>query len=486
MVFLAALLPAGAHPNHQLDLVYTTPAADWQTESLPLGNGQFGALVLGGVAADRLRLSRPSHQDESGQRQPFADLVIRTGHDPEAARTYLRRLDLQTAAVEISYRDGRIRHRREYFASFPDKVLVGQLRSVRKGTLNVRLGWECRHAGHAVRFENSQRRLILTAAGQMATVALRPEGGTMTFTQEEVRIEGADRLLLVLTMGTDASRVNAVLDAVRMDDARELQQRHLGDYQDHFHAMYLTLEGGAKSHLATPKRMREYQAKPEEDPGFEELLFQYGRYLLLASSERAESPMTVTSGRGIWWFPPVAAPLDNRPLPENVVSQIHAGVSASQLPGLASAWQEEMPGEPDAIYGRLRQLLQTALEPNLMVRSQNLVANGALVGDVCGLMAHERDGVLHWATTLPQAWPDGSVVGLRTPQYEVAYVWQEGGFLEGYLTRLETGPAAIASVVPLMVDRPGGEASQTVAPDANGIVRFPMEKDVTYRLRNTE
>ena len=108
-----------AHPNHQLDLTYIKPGMDWQHDGLPLGNGYFGALVLGGVAEDRIRITDPLLRDETNQLQRLTDLLIETDHDPAQARTFLRRLDLQTASVEVSYRDGRVRHRREYFASYP-------------------------------------------------------------------------------------------------------------------------------------------------------------------------------------------------------------------------------------------------------------------------------------------------------------------------------------------------------------------------------
>ena len=78
------------------------------------------------------------------------------------------------------------------------------------------------------------------------------------------------------------------------------------------------------------------------------------------------------------------------------------------------------------------------------------------------------------------------MVGLRTPSYELAHVWQNGEFLEGYLTRLETGEALVTSDGPLLLDRPGDEEARLLKPDAEGIVRFPMEGDVTMRLRVPE
>ncbi|MGY8687833.1 MAG: glycoside hydrolase N-terminal domain-containing protein, partial [Verrucomicrobiales bacterium] len=74
------------------------------------------------------------------------------------ARTFLRRLDLQTASVEVSYRDGRVRHRREYFASHPDRVLVGRLRAVKKKSLNLTLSWDSPHQQAKIRYDKESNR----------------------------------------------------------------------------------------------------------------------------------------------------------------------------------------------------------------------------------------------------------------------------------------------------------------------------------------
>jgi hypothetical protein len=143
-------------------------------------------------------------------------------------------------------------------------------------------------------------------------------------------------------------------------------------------------------------------------------------------------------------------------------------------------------GKGNEGYGHLRSLLQSHLGQNLLMAKQHLAVNMGLVRGMTDLFAVEKEGVLHWEERLPEAWPDGSVVGLRTPHYEIAYVWQGGEFFEGYLTRMETGETAIRCAVPLLLDQPGGETVRRLDPDAEGVVRFPQEKDVTWRLRRVE
>lgn len=531
---------AWSHPNHQLDLIYTSPAEQWESDGLPLGNGHFGALILGGVAEDRLRITHPGYRDADGALLPLGDLRIAQGHDPENARTFMRRLDLQTASVEVSYRDGRLRHRREYFASYPDRVLVGRIRAVRKGSINLEISWSPVSGASRVgsvaqaQYEEGTRRLLwdvrppgvgkrtlsseVSAQGFRAEVEFRLQGGSFEPAPSGagVIIKDADEVTLLLTVSTvEGPEANpSALKALAHDDAVTLYQRHLPDYQEQFHSMYLTLEGGAKTQLATARRAESYAAMPEEDPGFEELLFQYGRYLLLASS-RTESSSDLGS-RGIWWFPPGEGLMDNRPAEahEGLTTLLKAGAGPSQMavkaapgdnlfafPDLGrwsgareASLSQEMrrviamlraveKGNGDAAYSELRGLLQSAVSPNLLLGDQNVAANLAIVRGMTDLFAREIDGVIHWQGLRPRAWPDGSVVGLRTPTFEIAYVWQGEEFVEGYVTRLETGETRIRSTESMWLDRPGGEEARRLDSDANGVLSFRREKEVTMRLR---
>lgn len=516
-----SLWPSGAwaHPNHQLDLVYTHPGGSWVEDGLPLGNGAFGALVLGGISEDRLQLNDPTSRDADGRSWPLGELVLRTGHEAENARTYLRRLDLQTASVEISYRDGRIRHRREYFASVPDRVLVGKWRAIRKGAIEGTLSWQPIEGAPSrawqARFEEEDQRWVIWDPSAKdeprgIEIGFRLRGGELKMVDGEVRIDGADELIVLVSLLEAPSR----LEALRHDDAVAIYQRHLPEYQDRFHAMYLTLEGGAKTQLATQRRRQDYLARPEEDPSFEELLFQYGRYLLWSSSGAQGLQGAGIQPRGIWWFPPEAGWLDNRRLdPGSTLWELMlAGAAPSQLfaeealgdsagfkwpslepfesganslaAGMGRFLAASRAGKGDVAYSELRELLQQGLQDNLLFAQQNIALNAALVRGMTDLFARETpEGVLHWGESLPGAWPDGSVVGLRTPHLEVAYVWQERSFLEGYLTRLQDGEVRIASARPLRLDQPGRDHELMLAPDESGVVRYAAKGGETWRLR---
>ena len=53
------VLAAMAHGSDAV-LWYDKPATDWEKEALPIGNGRMGAMVFGGVDAERLQISEKS------------------------------------------------------------------------------------------------------------------------------------------------------------------------------------------------------------------------------------------------------------------------------------------------------------------------------------------------------------------------------------------------------------------------------------------
>ena len=96
---------------------------------------------------------------------------------------------------------GVLRHRREYFASYPDRVLVGRLRAVRKGSLNLSLSWKSPQEGAAVTYDARTHRFGISGVGFEAQVEVRLVGGTLTNKGADgIRIEGVNEVALILTV----------------------------------------------------------------------------------------------------------------------------------------------------------------------------------------------------------------------------------------------------------------------------------------------
>ncbi len=496
----------GAHPNHQLDLTYTKPAVAAATDGLPLGNGYFGALVLGGVTSDRIQLTDPLLRNAQDQLLPLGELVIATPHREDEARTFMRRLDLQTGVVEIGYRHGPVRYRREYFASYPDRLFVGRFRARRKKSINHIFSWKTTLPEARPAFDLEKQRFFLIDAKQKVRIAMdiRLNDGEARYENDQLHIEGASELTFFLTTAGDGFSPDKHLNGLTHDDAITIHQRHLPDYQTLFHAMYLTLEGGAKTQLVTNRRLEEYQSQPDHDPGFEELLFQYGRYLMIASS-REKSP-TPAHRRGIWYFPP-KEPVTNTHDPGGTLPLSYLGNAYSQLQAclpekvpINMSAEIKLGGPPtlpahqaramiqaarakkgDEALAQMRMLLQTNLNANLLCRHQDLSGNFGMIGGLTEMLIREDNGVTALLPALPKAWSDGSAVGLLTPSHEVAVVWAEGALLESYVTSLQGEAFQLRHGKPLGVAR-GTAEPIVVKPNDLGVCVIPIEAEETVRL----
>ncbi len=184
-----------ASPKTELCLWYTRPAQEW-TEALPIGNGRLGAMVYGGVEEELLALNEdtlyaggpgkvglvPVHQyvDQvydlitKGKYQEANQIVNRhmLGRNHQtystlgslrlkmdhsgAVKDYRRQLDLNTAAVEVSYESGGARYTREIFASVPDQVIVIRLTCDKPGRISFAASMDTPHAFDTLVSKGSQ------------------------------------------------------------------------------------------------------------------------------------------------------------------------------------------------------------------------------------------------------------------------------------------------------------------------------------------
>ena len=123
-------------------LVEATPVDPaWEAWSLPLGNGYMGASVFGRTITERIQLTENSMAARSLYNgvglTSFGELYLDFGHhDP---KNYNRSLNLNDAVSRVSYERDGIIYKREYFASYPDKVLVIKLTASQQGKLSFTL-----------------------------------------------------------------------------------------------------------------------------------------------------------------------------------------------------------------------------------------------------------------------------------------------------------------------------------------------------------
>ena len=127
----------------ELKLWYDEPAPDtddgWEQWSLPLGNGYMGVNVFGLTDRERLQITENSmvNPREMGGLTSFSDTYLEFGHSNPT--NYRRELSLNDGISTVSYDYGNVTYSREYFTSYPDKVMAIRLDASQSGALSFTL-----------------------------------------------------------------------------------------------------------------------------------------------------------------------------------------------------------------------------------------------------------------------------------------------------------------------------------------------------------
>lgn len=249
-----------------------------------------------------------------GDYQTFGELVIETA-PAGAVSAYRRELDISNALASVSYvRDG-VSYRRSYFASYPDGVIVVRLTADAPGRISFRARIETpenrtRQVRAARGRIEAQGALHSNGLRYNAQVEVIAEGGAVRDEAGAVAVEGADAATLILSAGTNyaprypryrgADPRGAVSARVRRAARRgyeALLAAHQADYRALFDRVVLDI-GQAPVSAPIDQALAAYGgADAEQNRGVEALYFQYGRYLLIASSRRGSLPANL---QGVW------------------------------------------------------------------------------------------------------------------------------------------------------------------------------------------
>jgi alpha-L-fucosidase 2 len=254
--------------------------------------------------------------------QPFCDLRLGFAHDG-AITDYRRSLSLDDAIASVRYSAGGVRFTREIFASHPDQVIALRLTADRPGSQSFTIGLDTPQAD-AVLAARGQDGLQLTgqiqprqnprnswvgswdSPGMRYAAALRVshDGGRLVRDGNRLRIENADAVTILLGAATSFRNFRdingnaeaaalAATDAAARKPVAALRTAHLRDYQSLFNRVRLDLGAGTHAGLSTDRRIKEGAA----DPALASLYFQFGRYLLIASSRPGGQPANL---QGLW------------------------------------------------------------------------------------------------------------------------------------------------------------------------------------------
>lgn len=247
--------------------------------------------------------------------------------------SYLRELDLDTATVLVKYSVGDVEFKREHFSSFPDQAIVLKLSSSKSGSLSFTVSLDSKLHHHSyISDTNNQIVMQGSCPGRRippksndnpkgiqfaAALNLRVGGENAVITtldDKKLSVKDSDWAVLVLVASSSfdgpftkpsESPKDPILESIknigliRKLSYSNLLARHLDDYQGLFHRASIQLSKSAPSEdvgkMTTAERVKLF--RDVEDPSMVELLFQYGRYLLISSSRPGTQ---VANLQGIW------------------------------------------------------------------------------------------------------------------------------------------------------------------------------------------
>jgi alpha-L-fucosidase 2 len=336
-------------------LWYRRPAKQW-VEALPVGNGRLGGMVFGGYPVERIQLNedavwagdkrdrnnpegrahlaevrrllaegKPLEAEDLAERtmiaipkrlppyQTLGDLTLTFPAGGEVS-DYRRELDLETGMARVRYKVNGVTYTREVFCSAVDQVLVVMIAgdAARGVSLEAALSRErdaevrasgidgLMMSGTAIARDEAHKDEPKTGMKFNALLRAIADGGSMKVEEGKLKIQGANTVTLFLAAATDFHYSDPEAACVRFGVAMNkpyagLRRAHMDEHGGWFKRVDLKL-GGPQIEGPTDERLARL-ASGEPDAGLEALYFQYGRYLLIASSRPGTQAATL---QGIW------------------------------------------------------------------------------------------------------------------------------------------------------------------------------------------
>lgn len=347
-----SLTPA-KKPNAELKLWYQHPARNWW-EALPVGNGFIGGMVYGGIDREQIDLNEttfwsgspysndaPRAKDslqwvrqliangkedqaegvinrnffsgKNGMRfLPLGSLIINMPQARQAS-DYRRWLSLDKALNVTSFTVKGVRIERTVFTSFDSRFMTVHLKASKPHALTFSVSLNSVLAHQTGVTDGS---LSMTCLGPdqegvkgglraVCKVAVKTDGKQQAGKQE-LDIRHATEATIYLTAATNfvnyhdiSGNAEAIADSLLQTALKEryCQQlsRHVSQYSRLYHTVHLSLGNDRPVSVPTDSLLVQY--KRSHDPRLVTLMFQYGRYLLLSSSEPGGQAANL---QGIW------------------------------------------------------------------------------------------------------------------------------------------------------------------------------------------
>ncbi|MCA5004629.1 glycoside hydrolase family 95 protein [Sphingobacterium bovistauri] len=350
-------LPGYAQQNNSLRLQYYEPAdAKVWEQALPIGNGRLGAMIYGIPATEEIQLNEetiwaggPYRNDNpkagvnlkkiqqlvfEGKTKEADKLLNETfftkthgmpfqtagsllinfpGHD--SYQKYYRELDIEQAKSISRYEINGVTYTREIFSSFSDDVIIVSIKASKKNALTFDLQYK-NPARHTVSAKDNI--LILEGRGgdhegikgeviYQTHTTVKNVDGLVNIVDNKLQVKNATSVVVYISIGTNFINYKSVagdagqqaeskLSAALKVNYSDALESHSKFYNAQFNTFKLDLgKTTAVDEISTTERIRQFQKT--QDPSLVTLLTQFGRYLLICSSQPNGQPANL---QGIW------------------------------------------------------------------------------------------------------------------------------------------------------------------------------------------
>ncbi|MGA2499772.1 MAG: glycoside hydrolase family 95 protein [Tepidisphaeraceae bacterium] len=255
--------------------------------------------------------------------QPLGDLLL-SFDGIERAEDYRRELDMETGVARVSYRAGDVVFTREMFVSHPDRVMVLRISADKPGRVSVGAQFKSPYLDKSTAKPGrllmdgcwngpipGNNWLIAPVQGkglrfQTALLSL-PEGGQSEAADTGVRIKNADAVTCILATATSfvnyhdisgdpATACDRALAGAAGKDFPALRRRHVDDFRALMGRVHLNVGDATANDKPTDERLKAMR-EGAADANLEALCFQFGRYILAASSRAGGQPANL---QAIW------------------------------------------------------------------------------------------------------------------------------------------------------------------------------------------
>ncbi|MCQ2203752.1 MAG: glycoside hydrolase N-terminal domain-containing protein [Bacteroidales bacterium] len=330
-------------------LWYDIPANEW-TEALPVGNSHMGAMVSGRPDREEIQLNEetywaggPHNNNKSealgvlenvrdliadGKNQEAHDIINANFFSGQHGMKYLtlgsifidmenkgevtdyrRQLDLSTGVNTTTFKMNGVSYTRTVFASLVDNVIVIRIMADKKGAVKFHLSHKSPLPSHAmstpdgmfIDYDRIEHEGVEGKLNACCKVEIRNNGKTVNdlseATEATILIAASTNFESYDKVGSDyeASRCYKYLDAVRNKTYSQLLSAHVNFYKSQYDRVVLSLPQTEASKQPTDVRIANFAQG--NDPSLAALLFNYGRFLLISSSQPGGQPANL---QGVW------------------------------------------------------------------------------------------------------------------------------------------------------------------------------------------